>query len=111
MKVSKLLIIFGALVMLMLTACSKDEATGGEVSEEAKENTNETGMPIVEEQIKLNFFAGKSPATADDWNDVMIFNEYEEMTNMDIEWEMVPSESLEEKRNLSLASGFARRIS
>ena len=105
MKVNKLFIIFGAFVMLMLGACSKDESAGGEVSEEAKDNTNETGMPIVEEEIKLNFFAGKSPATAEDWNDVMVFNEYEEMTNIDIEWEMVPHASLSEKRNLALASG------
>ncbi|PAV31668.1 ABC transporter substrate-binding protein [Virgibacillus profundi] len=62
-------------------------------------------MPIVEEPIKLNFFAGKAPATADDWNDVLVYNTYEEMTGIDIEWEMVPFESLKEKRNLALASG------
>ncbi|PAV31151.1 ABC transporter substrate-binding protein [Virgibacillus profundi] len=105
MRTNKLIIILGALILLLLAACSKDETAGGEVSEEAKDNTNETGMPIVEDEIKLNFFAGKSPATADDWNDVMVFNEYEKMTNIDIEWEMVPHASLSEKRNLALASG------
>lgn len=69
------------------------------------EEVNESGMPIVDEKISLNFFAGKAPATADDWNDVLVFNEYEDMTNIEVNWEMVPHNSLVEKRNLALASG------
>jgi len=94
------------LLVLALAACKgKDDDNGVEIDEEALENMNETGMPIVEEPIELNFFAGKAPSSADDWNDVMVFNEYEEMTNIDINWEMIPHESLSEKRNLALGGG------
>ncbi|PAV31153.1 ABC transporter substrate-binding protein [Virgibacillus profundi] len=107
MKNRKLLFFAMIVLIVMLAACSNDDEASGEAggSEEAKNNTNEEGFPIVDEQISLNFFAGQSPASNDDWNDVMIFNEYEEMTNMDIQWEMIPHASLEEKRNLALASG------
>ncbi|NGP43838.1 extracellular solute-binding protein [Bacillaceae bacterium SIJ1] len=62
-------------------------------------------MPIVNEEITLNFFAGQAPATNPDWNDVLIFNEYEERSNINIEWRMVPSDSIAEQRNLAFGSG------
>src|SRR5690625_5817311 len=62
-------------------------------------------MPIVEEPIELDIFAGKSATTADDWNDVLLLNEYKEMSNVDITWNQVPADGLDEKRNLALASG------
>src|SRR5699024_2897920 len=34
---------------------------------------------------------------------VLIWNEYEKMTNIDVNWEMVPHEGLAERRNLSLS--------
>ena len=91
--------------ILLLGACSGkgDEATKN-IEKEDLDNVNETGMPIVDEEIELNFFAGKAPATADDWNDVLVFNKYEEMTNIDVKWKMVPWEGLTEQRNLSLSS-------
>src|SRR5690625_5922628 len=62
-------------------------------------------MPIVEESIELDVFAGKSATTADDWNDVLLLNEYKDMSNIDIKWNQVPADGLDEKRNLALASG------
>lgn len=95
-----------------MAACSNREGGAKEKGikekgqkEEVPENINETGMPIVKESITLDIFAGRTPQSAEDWNDVMIWNEYEEMSGIDINWEMVPSISLEEKRNLALASG------
>src|SRR5690625_621935 len=90
--------------LLVLGACSKDEEAGGG-SEESLANLNEEGMPIVEEPIELDIFAGKSATTADDWNDVLLLNEYKEMSNVDITWNQVPADGLDEKRNLALASG------
>ena len=90
--------------LLVLGACSKDEESGGG-SEESLANLNEEGMPIVEEPIELDIFAGKSATTADDWNDVLLLNEYKEMSNVDITWNQVPADGLDEKRNLALASG------
>jgi putative aldouronate transport system substrate-binding protein len=92
--------------LLVLTACQNDEASKKlELDEEQLKNLNEKGMPVVDEKIKMEFFADKSPHTADNWNDLLIWNTYEEMTNIDIEWEQVPTSGLVEKRNLALASG------
>jgi putative aldouronate transport system substrate-binding protein len=91
-------------LMLLLGACSKD--TSG-VTKEASgdlENLNETGMPIVKDNISLNMFAGVAVG-ANDWNDIMIWNKYADMTNIDVTFDQIQSESLDEKRNLMLASG------
>jgi putative aldouronate transport system substrate-binding protein len=93
-------------MILLLAACSSKKSDANEeVANEDLDNLNESGMPIVEKPITLNFFAGKTAQSADDWNDVLVFNTYEDMTNIKINWEMVPSESLNEKKNLRLASG------
>ncbi|MEK5069446.1 extracellular solute-binding protein [Sporosarcina sp. FSL K6-1508] len=103
MKFNKVL--FPALsVMLLLAACSGKDKENNEVETDSK-NFNESGMPIVNETIKLDIFAGKSATTADDWNNVLILDEYEKMTNVDITWNQVPADGLQEKRNLALASG------
>ena len=104
MKSKKLLFIVLTLMLLVAACSDKEEATKGEVKTDS-ENFNTSGMPIVNETIKLNIFAGKSATTADDWNDVLVLNEYEKMTNMDITWNQVPADGLNEKRNLALASG------
>lgn len=94
----------GALLLMFLVACGSSN-TDNAVEVEESDNFNKTGMPIVDEEITLDFFLGKTAATADDWNDVMIFNEYRDMTNINVEWEMIPYEGLEEKRNLAISSG------
>lgn len=100
------MVIVGALLFTFsVSACSKDkeEEIGG--SKEAVENLTEEELPIVKEPIELDIFAGKAATTADDWNDVLLLNEYEEMTNVNITWNQVPADGLDEKRNLALASG------
>lgn len=106
MKKRKYFLFLIILIGLIVTACSKgsDEEVSGPSNEE-KDDFNETGFPIMNEEINLEFFAGQAPATHPDWNDVMIFNEYEKMTNMNIKWKMVPHDSLEEQRNLALGGG------
>jgi putative aldouronate transport system substrate-binding protein len=106
MRFKKLVYLLMA-VTLLLAACSNDTTTTEErePSEEEIENLNATGMPIVKEPLKLKIFADKAPTTNDDWNDVLIWNTYEEMTNIDVVWEMVPTDGLDEKRNIALASG------
>lgn len=106
MKMKKTYILIVIAILLILASCgNKDSSNKVELDEDALKNVNEEGMPIVEEPITLDIFAGKSANTNDNWNDVLIFNEYEKMTNIDVNWEMVPVESMEEKRNLALASG------
>lgn len=109
MKIKKsLLLILGALVMVMV-ACGdvkkSDKSNEKSDSTSVDENFNDSGMPIVDEPITLNFFAGQAPASAPDWNDLLVFNTYEDMTNIKIKWDMTPQSGLDEKRNLSLAAG------
>src|SRR5699024_3898948 len=92
-------------LITVLAACSDDEEAEAGGDEEALDNLNEEGMPIVEEEIELEIFYGKAATTADDWNDVLLLNEYEEMTNVNLTWNQVAADGLDEKRNLALASG------
>ncbi|PAV31194.1 ABC transporter substrate-binding protein [Virgibacillus profundi] len=105
MKSQKLFILLAIATMLFMAACSDDASSESTASdEESLENLNESDMPIVKEKITLDMFAGVPPG-ANDWNDIMIWNEYEEITNIEVNFEQIPSESLIEKRNLVLASG------
>lgn len=108
MKLRRILTgLFLVLLTTLLAACGDKEAKSENVggNQDELDNLTESGLPIVKDKIELNIFAGKAPATADNWNDVLVFNEYEKMTNIDVNWEMVPHNSLTEKRNLALASG------
>ncbi|WP_238482777.1 extracellular solute-binding protein [Lederbergia galactosidilytica] len=104
----KILYVFMTLLLLFLVACSKDSGEKAGTTDKSKEvtdNFNETGMPIVDEPITLKMFAGMGNNTLKNWNDILVWNTYEEMTNIHIEWEQIEAEAIEEKRNLALASG------
>lgn len=88
-------------IMAFITACSVEP--GGDGAEELTFHPG--GMPIVDPPITLRMIAGKAPTTAPDWNQVMLWQEYEKMTNIHVEWEMVPTDGLTEKRNILLAGG------
>lgn len=92
----------------LLAACSgqKGADTADKPAEPASQGTNlnASGMPIVKEPITLHMFAGKS-TTASDWNDLMLWKEYEKQTNIHVVWDMIPVTSLTEKRNIVLAGG------
>ncbi|MBO0991769.1 extracellular solute-binding protein [Bacillus sp. SD088] len=94
--------------MLFFAAACGGKKNSGETNvgnKETLENVNKSGFPIVNDPITLDFFVGKSPTNQKSLKDVMAFNNYEEMTNINIKWQEVPSDSMEEKRNLALASG------
>lgn len=101
-KITIFLIVF--ISALIIAGCSKgtEDTTGTNNGEDS--NLNKTGFPIVNESITLDIFARKDPATHDDWNDAWVLNQYEEMTNVDINWEMVPHDSFSEKFYLKLGS-------
>ncbi|MBO0991961.1 extracellular solute-binding protein [Bacillus sp. SD088] len=111
MKTKKILFLFLILTMMLLVACSENSSSNNEgkandtPEKEDTENFNKTGMPIVDEPITLKFMAGKSPSNTNNYNDVLIWKEYKKLTNIEIDWELVPTEGLTEKRNLALAGG------
>lgn len=80
-----------------------DDSKEGGDKEGDLSNLNKEGFPIVKEQITLTAMVNQTPVQPD-WNEIMIWPEYEKMTNIDIEWESVPSSSVAERRNLALAT-------
>lgn len=83
-------------------ACSEEE---GAVKKSVNAgNVKATGMPIVEENIQVDGFAAKFFASQD-WNKLMLWEEYEKLTNVEVNWKTTQIEGLVEKRNLMLASG------
>lgn len=105
MKLNKLVVFICTLVIVFIQACSNNDETKEQNNQnDAESNFNETGMPIVNESIELDIFASHSPMSAEDWNDVLVLDEYEDMTNININWEQIPMSGLEEKTNIALAS-------
>lgn len=97
-------------IMLLLVACgnTEGEESGNQENNGADSATtiNAEGMPISNEQIEKTFFAGKGAMNVNsDWNDIFLWNTYEEMTNIDITWDEYLTDAVEEQRNLSLVSG------
>src|SRR5690625_7401331 len=86
MKVKNIVFLLLTISLLFMVACNKEEEVDAGGSEEALENVNEKGMPIVEEPITIEVFSGKAASTAKDWNDVPILNDYADMKNIDIQW-------------------------
>ncbi|WP_062108939.1 extracellular solute-binding protein [Bacillus niameyensis] len=108
MKKSWFVALFIVMTIFILSACSgnTDEAGGKEEKNGNEDNNilNEEGMPIVKEPIEMTMFASKRFASQD-WNDIMIWNEYEKMTNIKVKFDTVDRDNLAEKRNILLASG------
>lgn len=110
MKKGKAIFGLSTALILLLTACSggSNEGETEKVDKEALEKVSKTGFPIVEEPITIKMFTAKSNASMNfDWNDpLIVWDEYEKMTNINIEWtEQILKDNLEEKRNLALAGG------
>ncbi|GGI46401.1 ABC transporter substrate-binding protein [Paenibacillus marchantiophytorum] len=89
----------------LLSACSGGGAKSPDDTKKPEAGISTTGMPIAPEKINLKMIAGKAPTTASNWNDVMLWQEYEKLTNIHVDWDMIPDETLTEKRNIMLAGG------
>ncbi|MBO1911884.1 hypothetical protein J4G37_44730, partial [Microvirga sp. 3-52] len=103
-----LLFALATLLSVLLVACNGQEKSKEDeikANEEATKNLTESGMPIVKDQITLDFFTGKSNVNLGiDWNDLMLWNKYRDLTNIKVNWvEQVSMDALAEKRNLALA--------
>lgn len=63
-------------------------------------------LPISKEKITLKAFAAQTNyVTTTDWNELLVWKEFENRTNIHFDWTIVGSSALAERRNLSLASG------
>src|SRR5699024_445365 len=100
------LIIFS--ICFTLVACNSKTAGQEDVdsNSEAKENANKSGMPMVEEPETFSMFTGRVAQNAQaEWNDLVICNEDEVMTKLNLEWEGIDFDALDEQRNLALGGG------
>lgn len=110
MKANKMtaLTMSAVLTLGVLSSCAGSKESGGNAPAgggQSAQNVNPTGMPIVKEPVKLKFFTGKSPQTGNKFEDTLVWKEYAKQSGIDVEFQLVPFESLTEKRNLALASG------
>lgn len=91
----------------LTAACSKSGEEAGDDSgrADAAANLTQEGFPIVKEPVTLKVFGCKDPNHAE-WQDVLIFKEYEKMTNVKLQFDELPSNSqgCDEKRNLNFAA-------
>ncbi|MDQ0902163.1 MULTISPECIES: extracellular solute-binding protein [unclassified Paenibacillus] len=94
----------------LLSACSEEQgtvesSTSPTANTKDVANLNKKGMPIVKEPISLTFFTGKAPTNGNNFEETLVWKEYAKMTNVNVKFQLVPFENLNEKRNLVLAGG------
>lgn len=92
----------GAILALALTSCTAPDETSGD-DRSSEYGFNETGLPIVDETLTLSI-AGEKASLAPDYNDMELVQQWEEDTNIAVEWNMLAPEVYLDKRNLLLAS-------
>ena len=80
-------------------------ATDDPTTSEPASNFNEVGYPIVNEKITLRFMSDKGGLEVDYDDPDYIWQDFEEVTNIHIEWDNIPLASIAEKKNLALATG------
>lgn len=104
----RILLLFLVGFVSLLVACGSTGNTNKDaISKDALDNLNESEFPIVNETIELDMFTQKYDANVNvDWNDLLVWNAYEDKTNIELNWtEQVTADSLEEKRNLAIGAG------
>ncbi|MBO0991908.1 extracellular solute-binding protein [Bacillus sp. SD088] len=99
-----LMLVLCLALILIFAGCSKSNKTNEEsVSEGPSDNFNKEGLPIVDEEINLKFFARRSPVNGP-YKDMSIFKEFEKMSNIKVEWNDVPQDGFDERKNLEYAA-------
>lgn len=95
-------------ITLVLSACSGGSSTSGEGASNTEANEdlfNPVGQyPIVKEQMKIKMFAPQF-ASIENMETNAFTKWAEEKTNIKIEWDLVPDNALNDRKQLMLASG------
>ena len=79
----------------------------GAAAEAEMANLNRTGQPIVNDTVTLTVMAREAHLAPEptNWNNLKVPQMFEEMTNVHIEWQAVPNNAVQQKKNLAFASG------
>jgi putative aldouronate transport system substrate-binding protein len=90
---------------LVLGGCSFGSGSGKEAAREpaAEVAVSKDGFPIVQEPIKLKMFTRISPVNGP-FKDMPVFQDYEKMSNVQVEFIEAPTDGFQEKKNLLFAS-------
>lgn len=102
------LVLASAMTMTALVGCGSSEevSTNGETAAEAGDNFNETGYPIVNEQITLKvMMAVRDSDSLTNPDEMPAVQRLEELTNINIEWDMIKGSDWKTKTNLMFSSG------
>lgn len=98
--------------MTMLAAgCSNggnNVNNGGNEGAKPQESTAPVEESIkfpLEKPIELSIFAATDPQVKKDYNEMQMFKQLQEQTNVNVKWTMVSTEQLVEKKNITIASG------
>lgn len=84
---------------------SKDKVNN-EDSGDSGVSKSDADFPIVDEEIDITIFANKPAQNEDnDWNDILIWNEYKDLTNVNVNWDLQNPDALDETRNIALQGG------
>lgn len=83
----------------------KDEVTDANAEVGLDSNINATGLPIVNETVTLKVAARKRESNIKPWDEAKYFVEAVEATNVEIDWDVTPTNAWNEKKNLMIASG------
>ncbi|GIN73955.1 ABC transporter substrate-binding protein [Bacillus sp. J14TS2] len=95
-----LFIVIGIVLVGIMSACSSDTPAGsGKEGDTSKKEVQTEG-----ENVSLKMLVSRSPVHAD-YSDMLVWKEYEKISGVHIEWELVPDTNFVEKRNILLASG------
>ncbi|RXZ78490.1 extracellular solute-binding protein [Paenibacillaceae bacterium] len=86
-------------VALLATGCSSG-GTDGSGKKEEQQDSNETNSQITIQMAKRTF-----PDIAPDPKDLWMWQEYEKMTDVKVDWMAIPDSTLAEKKNLMMSSG------
>jgi len=91
-----------------LAGCHSATDTGNDIQskiESPPPEVNLSGFPLVTKPTTLDFMTGTPAATANDWNTVASWQQYQKQTDVTVNWGPIPVDSIAEKRNLALSSG------
>lgn len=104
------LVMAGAMMMTALAGCGSSEsngegAVGNTAQAEASDNFNETGYPIVNEQVTLKvMIAIRDNDSLINPDEMPAVQRLEELTNINIEWETIKGSDWKTKTNLMFSS-------
>ncbi|OIB00531.1 ABC transporter substrate-binding protein [Paenibacillus sp. LC231] len=89
---------------LMLAGCSSDGGSKKEAAPEGTENVvHTTGFPIVDQTVDLKMFTRIAPVNGP-FKEMPVFQDYEKLSNVKVEFIEAPTDGFQEKKNLLFAS-------